>query len=109
MNQRHSDHQHLEHIHQLLHDIQERLIQMALDFANLEAKVTKIDTVVDSVITLLTAIAQDIRDNAGNQTKLDALATDIDTKADALAAAAAANTPGQPPVDPNAPVASRRR
>lgn len=69
---------------------------MALNFQRLETEVAELSSVVDGVILLLTSLAQDIRDNVANQAKLEELATNIDSKANALAAAAAANTPAEP-------------
>ncbi len=73
-----------------------RLNKMALNFSRVEQEVSEISSVVDSAVTLLQQVAQEIRDSAGNQAKLDKLATDLDAKATALAEAIAANTPADP-------------
>ncbi len=80
--------------------ILERLDKMALDFTKLETEVTENNDVIQSVITLLTQIAQDIRDAAGNQAKITDLATRLDTQSNALAEAVAANTPAEPAPEP---------
>ncbi len=93
----------------ILKRIDKRIEKMALDFVPLTDKVTKIDNASDSVITLLQSIAQDIRDEAGNQTKLNELAANLDAKADALAAAVVANTPAENPGSGDQPTAAHRR
>lgn len=91
---------------------------MALNFQRLESEVAEMGSVVDGVVKLLETVAEDIRNNAGNQAKLEELATQLDTKATALATAAAANTPAEggtvdpnapQPTDPNAPQPTARR
>lgn len=74
----------------------ERLEQMALDFTRLEQEVAQNSDVIQSVVTLLTNIADAIRDAAGNQQKVEALATKLDTQTQALADAVAASTPADP-------------
>jgi hypothetical protein len=76
-----------------------RIIRMALNFDRLEADVANLTSVVDGVVKLLTDLAQEIRDSAGNAAKAEELATKIEASTSALAAAAQANTPA----DPNAP------
>jgi hypothetical protein len=88
----------LSRIEQLLHTIITKEDAMAGELATLQASVTKIDTVVDSAIALITGIKQALDDAiaAGNPAALTALSTDLGAKADALAAAVAANTPTPP-------------
>jgi hypothetical protein len=86
----------LGRIEKALTHIIEKVEQMALNFGRLETEVTELTTVVDSVVLLLTEVAQAVRDLPLNQAKIEELATQIDTKANALAAAAAANTPADP-------------
>jgi hypothetical protein len=90
----------LGRIEKALSHIIEKVEKMALDFVPLETEVAEIGTVVDSAVTLLGAIAQDIRDNIANQAKLAALATQLDDKARALGEAVAANTPADPAPTP---------
>ena len=68
------------------------------DFTGLEAEVTNISTVVDSAIAVINGIAAQVdaavaANDAGDNTQLASLSGDIRAKADALAAAVAANTP----------------
>lgn len=67
-----------------------------LDFNNLEAKVASLTSVVDSVIAVLNSVAAEIRDKAANQAEVEDVANRIDQRAQALAAAVAANTPAEP-------------
>lgn len=85
----------LGRIDMALHTIIQRLNRMALDFQNLEREVSEQGTVVQSAVTLLQQVAQDIRDNADNQRKINALADQLDAQAQALAQAVAANTPAE--------------
>lgn len=79
-----------------LYFIIERLEKMALDFTKLEQEVSQNSDVIASVVTLLTNIADAIRDAAANQQKVEALATKLDTQTQALADAVAASTPVEP-------------
>jgi hypothetical protein len=49
--------------------------------------------VIDSAIALIAGLAQQIRDAADEPAKLNALADELDAKANVLAAAVQANTP----------------
>lgn len=73
---------------------------MSAEMDTLSTQVTQTDTVIDSAVTLLNGIAGQIQDAAGDRTKSLALAAELKTKSDALAAAVAANTPSQPPPAP---------
>lgn len=78
----------------------------ALDRLTLE--VSENASAVDSAITLITNLAEQIRDALGDEDALNALADDLDAKSQALASAVAANTPAseEPPAeDPEAPQA----
>jgi len=86
----------LGRIEKALTHIIEKVERMALDLGPITQEVTEIGTVVDSAVSLLQSIAQDIRDNIANQAKLSELATQLDTKATALGEAVAANTPADP-------------
>lgn len=61
------------------------------------SKVTDVGTVEDSVLTLLTDIAQKLKDAGQDQTKLDALAAALDAQKQKLTDAVTANTPAAPP------------
>lgn len=86
----------LARMEQALNLIIGKIEQMALDFVRLETEVAEIGTVVDSAVTLLNSVAQDIRDNIANQAKLGVLADNLDAKAAALGAAIEANTTPTP-------------
>lgn len=86
----------LGRIERALFFIIERQAQMALDFSRLEAEVTQNSDVIASVVTLLTNIADAIRDAAANQVKVEELATKLDLQTQALADAVAASTPAAP-------------
>lgn len=72
---------------------------MALDFAALEAAVTKNTDVDASVVTLLTKLSDEIKALAANaqdpadQAKLADLASRLTAQTDALSTAVSANTP----------------
>ena len=66
---------------------------MAGELARLQTEVSEISGVVDSAVTLINGLAQQIRDLAGEPVALAKLADDLDAKAGVLAAAVAANTP----------------
>jgi hypothetical protein len=86
----------LGRIEKALTHLIERTEQMALDLVPLTTEVSEISTVVDSAVSLLSSIAQDIRDNVANQAKLTELAAQLDTKARVLGEAIAASTPAAP-------------
>jgi|SRR6185295_14602257 len=86
----------LGRIEKALTHIIEKVEQMALDFARLETEVSENSNVIQSVITLLTNIADAIRDAAADQAKVEALATQLDGQTQALADAVAASTPAAP-------------
>ena len=64
--------------------------------ADVQAKVTAEDTVIDSAMVLLASLADMVRNLQPNQAAIDALAADIDAKTKALADATVANTPSAP-------------
>ncbi len=57
--------------------------------------VTAEDTVIDSAITLIQGLADQIKNLQPKQAAIDKLAADVSAKSQALAAAVAANTPAQ--------------
>lgn len=67
---------------------------MAGELARLQTEVAEMAGVVDSAILLITNLAQQIRDLATDPVALNAMADELDAKANALAAAVAANPPG---------------
>lgn len=66
---------------------------MAGELARLQTEVTEMAGVVDSAITLIAGLAQQIRDLASDPAALTAMADELDAKANALAAAVVANSP----------------
>lgn len=75
--------------------------QMAADLSGLTAAVNANTTVEGSAITLIQQIADQLRNSSGDQAAVDALATQLQSSAAALAAAVTANTsaagtPAQP-------------
>jgi hypothetical protein len=65
---------------------------MSAELDRLTTEVSETKTVVDSAITLLGGLSQQIRDLKDDPAKLSALADDLDAKTNALAAAVAENT-----------------
>lgn len=78
---------------------------MSEQLDRLTTEVQQTGTVIDSAITLLNSLAQQIRDNATDPAALTQLADDLDAKQQALAAAITANTPASPAPAP-APTAA---
>jgi chromosome segregation ATPase len=73
--------------------IERKVDAMSIELDNLTREVTEIGTTVDSAVTLITGLAQQIRDLQNDPVALAALANSLDAKANELAAAVAANTP----------------
>lgn len=78
----------------------ERLASMALDLSRLSAEIAENNDAISSAVTLLNQIAQELRDAAGNQAAVNALADQLDTQSNNLAAAVVANTPSAPEPTP---------
>lgn len=72
----------------------------ALD--NLKREVQENREVLQSAVALIQGLSQRIRDNVGNEAELQALADELDTQSNTLAAAVVENTPADPAtsVDP---------
>ena len=62
----------------------------------LTSEVAELRTVNESAVALIAGLAQEIRDNIGNEDALNALADEIDASTNSLAAAVAENTPEAP-------------
>ena len=80
------------------------------DLSELQQEVEQLTDVVQSGVTLINGLADEIRELEPNQAAIDALASSIDAAAQQLADAIAANTPADtsgggttPPTDPNDP------
>lgn len=74
------------------------------DFSGVNAEVTRLTDVVASAVALINGIAQKVADavaanDAGDNSQLAGLADSLRSQADGLAAAVAANTPAEPPVE----------
>lgn len=75
--------------------------EMTPSLAHLTAAITTNTTVDQSVLTLLSGMAQQIRDNIDDQAALEALAGQLDAQNIALAKAVTDNTPAAPPTPVN--------
>jgi archaellum component FlaC len=78
---------------------QQEITNMAADLSKIKSGVEQLGDVVDSVVTMLTNLAQEVRNAQPTQAALDELATAIESQKQELADAVAANTPA----DPDAP------
>jgi uncharacterized coiled-coil DUF342 family protein len=88
----------------ILRDIREELTSirleihaMSVQMDNLTREVAETKTVIDSAITLIQGLSTRIEELKNDPAKLQALADELDTKANALASAVTANTPVEPP------------
>lgn len=86
----------LDHQHEHLLDIIERLKTMSAQLDRLTASVAALKTKEQSLITLVKGLAQLIRDNVNDGPALTALADDIDADAAIIQAAVDENTPPTP-------------
>jgi predicted RNase H-like nuclease (RuvC/YqgF family) len=115
-----------DHEHKLIHAINhlnQRIEHMTIVWERLEAKVSALKTIEESVVALIKTFTdamkdavQNAKDLADAQVKIDALEADFTAQAKTLGDAVAAGQPGVPvppvptdpttgaPVDPNAPV-----
>jgi methyl-accepting chemotaxis protein len=76
-----------------LHTINQRTIEMSAEIDRITASVTNLTTVDDSLVALVTNLAQTIRDNADNPAALNALADKLDAEKQKVSDAVTANTP----------------
>lgn len=72
---------------------------MALDLSALETEVSENSSVIDSAVTLLGSLAQEIRDAAGDPARITAIADALDANSGRLGEAVEANTIPAPPVE----------
>ena len=86
----------LRFVHHEMHTLIERVDIMASALESLQAAVAAEDTVIDSAVTLIQGFAAALAAAGTDPAALAALKTDIDAKAQSLAAAVAANTPAAP-------------
>lgn len=73
---------------------------MSAELVALQAEVAETAGVVDSAVVLINGLAAQIVELKDDPAALVALAAELSTKTDQLAAAVAANTPPAPPVEP---------
>ncbi len=85
-----------DRIEAMLSNLTERLNPMALDRSRLSSEIAENNSAIQSAVTLINQIAQELRDAAGNQDAVNALADQLDAQSNALAAAVVANTPAEP-------------
>lgn len=78
---------------ELLRGLKERMLKMAKELDDLTAEVAEEVTIMDSAVTLITGLAQRLRDAGTDPAKLKALQADLDTGGKALAQAVIDNTP----------------
>jgi len=76
---------------------------MSKELDDLTAEVTDISTASDAVLALVKGLSDQIAADAGDKTKMEALAATLKAKASALAAAVVAGTTPPVPVVPPAP------
>lgn len=76
--------------------------KMSASLDRLTREVTESRTAVDSALTLIEGLAQEIRDNLGDDAALEALADDLDAQQADLASAVTSNTAQEQPPTPAA-------
>lgn len=76
------------------------LKNMAQGLGRLQAEVAEMGTVVESAEATIRGLAQEVRDNIGNEAALNALADELDTRAQTLARAIRDVTPPGPGEEP---------
>lgn len=86
----------LDAIEATLAIINRKLDKIMATVDTIQADVTAENTVIDSAVTLLQGLSDQLRAAGTDPAKLDALATSIEGKTAQLAAAIVANTPGAP-------------
>lgn len=84
-------------IRDIFRTLQQGQENMTAQLAALQAQVTQTDTVIASAITLIQGIAAQLEAIKDDPAAIAALAADLHTQTDALAAAVAANTPSTTP------------
>lgn len=89
-------HDALAGIQQSLHNINQRLHPMSAALDRLTQEVSETKSAIQSAITLIQGLAQQIRDNVDDSAALTALADDLDAQQTSLAQAVTDNTPAAP-------------
>lgn len=93
----------LARIERLLQTLNERTLNMANDLTALKAQVARTTEIEQSAIVLIQGLAEQIAASKDNPAAIQALADELSSKADALAAAVSANI-NTPPAAPAPPV-----
>ena len=95
----------LASFNQLLNHLTSNQETIMADLSELQQEVEQLTDVVQSAVTLINGLSDEIKNLEPNQEAIDALASAIDAAAQNLANAVASNTPADPstPPDPNAP------
>lgn len=94
----HDLHEHLiRGIQAILTAIQEGSTMVSQQLANLQAKVEQNNSVIDSAVTLLNGLSQQLRDIKDDPAAIQALADQLDSKDTELATAITTNTPAATP------------
>ena len=86
-----------------LTSIEERMDKMALNLSDLQREVAENGEVIASASALIASLAQEIRENAGNQAALNELANRLDQNSRGLAEAVALNTDSDDEVETTEP------
>lgn len=86
-----------------LASLEEGMKTMALNLSDLQREVAENGEVIASASALIASLAQEIRDNAGNQTALNELANRLDQNSQGLAEAVALNTDSDDEVESTEP------
>lgn len=91
----------LEQAMQIINPIGDKLNKMAISVDDLVTKVTAQGTVIDSAVTLIQGLSQQIKDAGTDPVKLQAISDALDSQDKKLADAVVANTSVSttPPVD----------
>ncbi len=72
-------------------------VSMSAALDKITGEVTETKSIIESAVTLINGLAQQIRDLSEDPAALNALADDLDASSKSLADAVAANTPAAPP------------
>ena len=84
---------------QFLNDLVKGVLLMALNLERLETEVSENTDAVDSAVALLSTLADEIRNAAGDPAAVEAIADKLDSNSQRLAEAVAANTPAEEPTE----------
>lgn len=85
----------LDRVERLLSQLLQKGNAMSAALERITQEVAETKTAVESAITLINGLAQQIRDNAEDPVALNALADELDAQQAAIGEAVAANTPAE--------------